>query len=101
MAAQQRHDGAAVLGHRKHRRLGLLVAQQRCQRADQNARRANPDNRRAGREERLKVRDGASVLVVRRHLFLCRGMDRGAGQRVFQALGEGKRAWPQYDDGGL
>ena len=44
MAAEQRHHGRAVLGHRQHRRLACLVTQCRGHRADQDAARAQADD---------------------------------------------------------
>ena len=44
-AAEQRHDGAAVLGDGEHRRLGPLVLQHRRQRADHDAGGAKRDDR--------------------------------------------------------
>ena len=56
MAAEQRHHRAAVLRDGNHRRLALLVGDDRCQSADQGARRAETYDGPAVEKGRLQLR---------------------------------------------
>ena len=58
VAAQERHDRAAVLGHGDDRRLGALVAEQGGQRTHQHPGGADPYDRPAGLEQLAQVRRG-------------------------------------------
>ena len=59
--AEQRHHRAAVLGHRQHRRLLLLVGQHGGQAADHDAGRAQGDDRRVAAVQRAQ--GGAEIVV--------------------------------------
>src|SRR5690606_37707373 len=45
MAAEQRHDGTAIMGDGEHGRLGMLVAERRGKQADEDAGSADADDR--------------------------------------------------------
>ena len=98
MAAEKRHDGAAVFGHGNDRRLGPLIAKRGRQHADESARRADPDNRRAAREQ--KTRMGGKRVEFRVNAVHPSGrpMDRGAVEPISDALGGGKPAGAEDQD---
>jgi hypothetical protein len=63
VAAQQRHDGTAVLGDRHHWRLGPLVGEMRCRRPDQDAGGADADDRCSVREQPAEMGGGVETPV--------------------------------------
>ena len=100
MAAQQRHHRRAVLGRREHRRLGPLVAQERCHGTDQDAAGAQPDHRPPGGEQAGHMRRGLGEPLVGRAVGAGGGMDLGTRQQFAQPAGQGGAARAQDDDGG-
>ncbi len=100
MAAEQRHRDRAVFGHRHHRRLGVLVAEQRRHGADEDAGGAEPDDRRAGGEERGDRRRGAVEEMIGRDAAAGRRVKARARQQPAQPPRQRQRARPQHQDGG-
>ena len=100
MPAQQRHHGAAVLGHGNHRRLGDLVGQQRGQGADQNARGEDADHRVPG----LKQAGGMAGGFVEEVIGLGHPADPAMDQRrrndALQAAGQRRPRFGHGEDDG-
>ncbi len=100
VAAQQRHDRAAVLGDGQHRRLAGLVADQRRQRADQDPGGADADDRPPGPEQGLKVRRGVRKDHLRTLDTAAETVQLGARQPLGDALRKGEPGGAEGDEGG-
>ena len=98
MAAEKRHDGAAVLGHGNDRRLGPFVAESGRQNADESARRADPDDRRAAGEQLTRM--GGERIEFRVTPVHPSGgaVDRRTVEPTLDALGGGKPARTKDQD---
>jgi len=100
MATQQGHHDRAAFGHGNHRRLALLVGDDRRQSPDQAARGAEPDDRAPFQEEGLKLRREVVEVEIRAldPATLADHQDRG--QDRLQTRGQVRRAGSQHDEGG-
>ena len=92
MAAEKRHDGAAVLGHGNDRRLGPFIAEMRRQYADESARRADADDRRTPGEQQARMGGERLESHIASVDPPSKDVDRGAVEPIADAPGGGKPA---------
>ena len=100
MAAQQRDDGAAVLGQRQDRRFGTLVRQDGAEGADQDAGGADADDRRSGLEQRAQMVERRGEFAVGAGDAVGKAVDLGAGQDGAGTFGHFEPALGQDDEDG-
>ena len=96
--AQERHGESAVRRHGDHRRLGVLVAEERRQGADEDAAGAHADDGHAGREQAAQVLGGIPVRHVGAVDAMRQTVDVGVGQGRAQAPRQVQAGGTQYDD---
>ena len=88
MRPQDRHGKCAVFGHRDHRRLGSLVAEDRRQRPHQDPRRAHPRDGPSRFEEPAQVPGRVGEEVIRIAHASAQPVHLGVAERAGDAARE-------------